>query len=63
MPHIGLIHDVDLRNKSLHRTTLLGLLLLLHGVRSKTTLPAIVDLLYIGICGHQCSHSRLKLLK
>ena len=23
-------------------------------------LPASVDLLYIGICGHQCSHSGLK---
>ena len=26
-------------------------------------LPASVDLLYFGICGHQCSHSGLKLLK
>ena len=27
MHTIGLIHDVDLRNKTLHKTTLLGLLL------------------------------------
>ena len=32
--HIGLTHDVDLRNKTLHKTTLLGLFFLLYGVRS-----------------------------